>query len=81
MPRYPPKGAASGRPKRVVYWTFMAGGPNKGRFLDIYGSFFGHLWPPINVLFCLCARRFLKNVDFRVLTEMLTFHFFDTKKL
>ena len=45
------------------------------------GSFFGHLWPPINVLFCLCARRFLKNVDFRVLTEMLTFHFFDTKKL
>ena len=74
MSRYPPKGVAGGPPKKVVFWTFMAGGPQKG-------SFFGHLWPPINVLFCLCARRFLKNVDFRVLTEMLTFHFFDTKKL
>jgi hypothetical protein len=78
----------AGGSKKGRFWTFMAGGPKKGRFLDIYGSFFGHLWvvfghlwPPINVLFCLCARRFLKNVDFRVLTEMLTFHFFDTKKL
>ena len=37
-PRYPPKGAAGGPPKRVVFWTFLAA--NKCPFLPLRAEIF-----------------------------------------